>query len=315
MILVTGGLGYLGGRLSECLLQSGEKIRITSSRKQLDLPEPLNGCELIHMDLLNQSSVEKAVQNVKIVIHLASMNANDCASDPAKAVNINGLGSLNLLNAAARAGVKRFIYFSSIHVYGAHLVGKIDEMTIPEPSHPYSISRHLAEDFVISSRRYSQMDTLVLRLSNAVGSPLTKDANCWMLVAHDLCRQSVEKGYMTLHGSGKDLRNFISISDLLQIVKELVKYREEYQYYLLNVGGENSYSILKIAQKIASGSNRLLGFTPDILIPNKKQVLSDGCDLDYRSERLSSMCSYNQIELQEEIDNLLLFCQQEFTDV
>ena len=185
---------------------------------------------------------------------------------------------------------------------------------IPEPIHPYSISRHLAEDLVIATHKQGQMDCLVVRLSNAIGKPLTPDANCWMLVVHDLCRQAIEEGSLKLSGTGKDFRDFIAMGELTQIVQKLVDYQENYPYRLINVGGRNTCTILTIAEMVVSSCERLLGFQPEIHIPNVEESsqFTENQLLDYNCDRLHSICTWERVDLQQEIDEILEFCQQEF---
>lgn len=312
MILITGGLGYLGGRFSRYLSQTGEPVRIATSRGDVKLPEVLSECELIELDLMNPISLANALSDVKTVIHLASMNAQECLSNPEKAVTVNGVGTLNLLNSAIEAKVNKFIYFSSIHVYGAPLNGFLNESIVPEPAHPYSISRHLAENFVLATKKQNSMNSIVLRLSNAVGKPLTRDANCWMLVAHDLCRQAIENRCLILKGDGKDVRNFIAIGELLQIINQLVQYQTVFPYRLVNVGGGNTYSIRSIAEMIVASCNKLFGFKPEIIHNKTITAKSEKAHLDYSCENLYSICQIDPVSIQEEIDELLLFCQKEF---
>ena len=128
MILVTGGFGYLGGRICESLIESGNKVRIGTSRKNVSIPKELSKCDVCEIDLLKPQSLDIACCGVTSVIHLAALGANDSDLYPERALAINGTGTLNLLTSAVSNKVQKFIYFSSIHVYGAMLDGEIDEV-------------------------------------------------------------------------------------------------------------------------------------------------------------------------------------------
>ena len=103
-LLVTGGSGYLGGRIVEYLTQKGYSVRV--------------GGRDIFTD---RKSLESSCYGIKTIIHLAAMNAQDCAKDPETALIVNGLNSLRLLSAAEYMGVTKFLYFSTAHIYSCLL--------------------------------------------------------------------------------------------------------------------------------------------------------------------------------------------------
>jgi len=163
MVLISGGLGYLGGRIAKYLLDSGFQVRIGSSRSHPDVPSDLLSCEIVICDLSDKRSLENACKNVSSIIHLASLNAQECDHDPEAALLINGLGTLNLLNAAKKMGVTKFVYFSTAHVYGSPLQGIIDENSTPRPIHDYAITHRLAEDYVLQANSNKDITGSILR--------------------------------------------------------------------------------------------------------------------------------------------------------
>ena len=105
-ILITGGLGYLGSRIAESLITKNHyKIIIGSRDNRINLPKKLVGCKLVFFDLLEKKSIQKSLKGVDIVLHLAAMNANECAANPEDALLVNGLGTLNLI----QAGIKTIV--------------------------------------------------------------------------------------------------------------------------------------------------------------------------------------------------------------
>ena len=215
MILITGGLGYLGGRISVHLLKtSHSEITLGTSRSSVKVPPALRKCRIVNINLLDDENLDSACEGVSVIIHLAALNAQACANDPGKALMINGHGTLKLLQAAVRQGVSKFIYFSTAHVYGTRLTGEVNENILPRPLNPYSITHRIAEDYVIDESRKGNIEGVVIRLSNAVGMPLDSSVDCWMLLVNDLCRQAVQYEELTLHSSGLQQRDFISINEL-----------------------------------------------------------------------------------------------------
>ena len=136
-ILITGGLGLIGGRLGQHLHQAGHQV-ILGSRNTCNPPDWLPQAEVAETDWKVDSSLEQICNGVDVLIHAAGMNAQDCVADPVAALEFNGLATARLLASAICAGVKRFIYLSTAHVYASPLVGTINEDTCPRNLHPYA---------------------------------------------------------------------------------------------------------------------------------------------------------------------------------
>ena len=178
-ILITGGLGYLGGRIAQSLLTTNKyKVIIGTRKNQKDLPKQLVGCDVVLIDLLEKNSIQKSLKGIDIIIHLAAMNANECAKNPSNALLVNGLGTLNLVQSAKDSGVKKIIYFSTAHVYGSPLLGDISEDTLVAPSNHYAITHRIAEDYINKVGRAGKINTTIVRLSNAIGRPINKYTHC-----------------------------------------------------------------------------------------------------------------------------------------
>jgi len=102
MVLITGGFGYLGARIAKSLLNKGFKVRIASSRLNPNVPDDLKFCDIVHIDLKNTASTDKACFGVESVIHLAALNSLECEKDPNLAEKINSVGTLNVLDSAKK---------------------------------------------------------------------------------------------------------------------------------------------------------------------------------------------------------------------
>src|SRR3546814_17036700 len=93
------------------------------------------------------------------------MNAQNCAANPVEALEFNGVATARLVQAAARVGIRRFIYLSTAHVYCAPLTGTITEDTCPRNLHPYATSHLAGENAVLSAVQAGEISGMVLRLS------------------------------------------------------------------------------------------------------------------------------------------------------
>ena len=308
MILVTGGLGYLGGRICEELVNSGEQVRIGTSRKNVKVPEALSKCDIVDIDLLEPNLLKTACDGVDAIIHLAALNAIECNLDPKQALLINGFGTQNLLMAAIQSKVKRFLYFSTIHVYGNKNKSPISESTIPKPSHHYAITHKLAEDYVLNAN--DSISVSVFRLSNVIGSPMSKETNCWMLVAHDLCQQVIINGSMELNSNKKVTRDFISLNNLSKITCMSIKNNnfKKIKDNIINIVSGEAISLENLVQIIAIEFENIFHFKPKIKYNNSKVRKIE--TIVFSNQKAKSLGFDLKTDLHHEINTLLLNCEK-----
>ena len=299
MILITGGLGYLGGRLSKVLISKGFKVRITTSRTNPLIPTELSSCEIIKIDLTNISSIDKACKGIKTIIHLASLNSSQCERSPKEAENINTFGTLNLLKSAKKNLVKKFLYFSTAHVYGSNLNGVITENSPTLPLNAYALSHKAAEDFVINFNTEGELNTSIFRLTNVVGSPLSQYANCWMLIANDLCRKIASNEKVILHSDKLTTRDFITIDDLLESTIFYINAKNPL------MGGE--------VINISSGVPLSLEYLSNLLKDRASIILNKKINIEFKNlsnkkaDNLFSISNQKAVDFGMTFNNSLLF--------
>lgn len=311
-VLITGGLGYVGGRIAHAIAQHSEYNLLVSTRQtNTTLPSWLDKGKLISVDLLSDKDLDLACQGVKHIVHLAAANEIDSGNDPEQALMINGMGTLKLLRAAERAGVERFIYFSTAHVYGAPLQGIITEDIVPKPMHPYAITHHIAEDFVLAS---SKLKGIVVRLSNSLGAPTHAFVNRWTLIANDLCRQAVTTNKLVLRSSGMQKRDFIALSDVCSAVMHFLQLPAvDCKDGLFNLGGESTLRVIELANLIADRCQIVLDFKPLIIRPSSTEGEVD-FDLEYKIDKLKSTGFKIKGSITDEIDATLKSCRYFFNE-
>ena len=311
--LITGGFGYLGGRLAQALAANpGLSLRLGTHRPRPLPPEWLRNCEPVPLDLMSEEDIAAACAGVSCVVHLAALNEIDSAADPEQALLVNGLGTFKLLRAAERAGVQRFIYFSTAHVYGAPLAGTITEETLPRPAHPYATTHRVAEDFVLAAHDRRALTGIVVRLSNGFGAPAHPDVNRWTLLANDLSRQAVETGALQLRSSGLQRRDFITLGDVGRAVDHLIALPVEIcGDGLFNLGGESPLRIIDLTEQIARRCANVLGFVPTILRPEPRPE-EESLPLDFRIDKLKRTGFSLQGDFAREIDATLELCRDAF---
>jgi nucleoside-diphosphate-sugar epimerase len=223
-ILVTGGFGYVGSRLTPHLLELGHRVRVldlmlyttaglTALKKHPSYPEWKSRFELIEGDIRDPDIAAKAAVGVDTVIHLAAIS-NDPTGDIdevlTRQVNFDAIG---LLLAAARAGgVRRFINASSSSVFGIKDAADVTEVLEPEPLTFYSKYKMLSEWLVVAASA-PDFCTVNIRPATICGySPRQR----FDLTVNKLTADAVRKGVITVHG-GEQRRPNVGMTDMVNL--------------------------------------------------------------------------------------------------
>lgn len=250
-ILITGGLGYIGGRITN-FLKNDHNLTIITHRKKYKIPDSFKNVNIKYANILDKDKLIDICKNIDYVIHLASTNEIISAKNPHDALKINVEGTLNILEAAKERGINKFMYFSTFHIYGNNKGKIITEKQLPNPFHPYSITHYMAELYVNQFRQNYDFETIIIRLSNSFGAPITTDVNRWSLLVNDMCYQSIKYGYLKLRSSGAQHRDFISMTDVLNAVHLLINTPyNKMDNGIFNLGSGYSISVKEMCKRIS----------------------------------------------------------------
>ena len=308
-ILVTGGRGYLGGRISKALMELGHDVAITTRNPQLIAGSHL-GIEIFSPNWNSKSELQKVCYGKDLVIHAAGVNAQDCQDNPSMALEFNGNATGRLARAAEESEVKTFIYLSTAHVYSSRLSGFIDEKTPTLNEHPYATSHLLGESKVLESCHTTKK--IVIRLSNVYGAPSNRNVDCWGLFINDISRQVATQKSITLRSDGSQERDFVPLSDLISFLSDISQSKIETDLPdLINFGSGNSMTLLEVAIKVRNLSKSVFDFAPEIEVgsPSQEKSLSK---LSFSTLHSALLSKYKKREMDEEILELLHFARQSF---
>ena len=312
-VFVTGGGGYIGGRVVQHLVAEGFEVCVGTRKASLVTPGWLSGARIAHTNWDDQQSLRLACRGMSAVIHLAAMNEIDSSRDLEGALRVNVLASLRILNAAIAEAVPRFVYFSTAHVYGAPLQGRLDEGTVPRPQHPYAITHKVAEDFVLAAHDKGQIEGLVFRLSNGFGAPVTHEVDRWTLLVNDLCRQAAVSGRVKLNTAGTQLRDFITLEDVARgVVHGLRMDKDKLGDGLFNLGKGISTSIFEMTQRV---TERWAALTGNRLPIERPEPSGEGpAPLVYSCEKYRKTGFVLVDRIDREIDATLSVCIHSFNN-
>lgn len=310
-ILITGGFGYIGGRLAQYLFKHGYEIFLGTRKKITRPPFWLPQATVVETDWTCTSKLIQICDNMDIIIHAAGMNAQDCHKDFIAALEFNGVGTARLLQAAIQQKVRRFLYISTAHVYGYPLIGNITEETSPLNLDSYATSHRAGEDVVRSADQYGKIEGIVVRLSNAFGVPVQKEVDCWKLLVNDLCSQAVITKKICLSTSGVQRRDFVPLLDVCRAIENLLHQpRHALGDGLFNIGGEFAPTVWEFAEIIQKECELMLGFRP--LLSRTSQEKEKNGVLQYQITALRQIGFELKADPIEEIDRLLRFCRKVF---
>lgn len=244
-ILVTGGTGFIGSHVIDELLKKGGADELYCMTR--DPTKPNRWGEKVHIvggDVRDQSSLLKAAQGIDVVIHCVQF-PNHPVENPRKGwtyIEIDGKGTVSLVNACKKNQVKRFIYLS-----GAG--------TSPDKPQPWFQAKAMAEKAI----RESGMEYVIFRPSWVYG-PEDRSLNKFVLLARYL-------PFIPVIGDGKAKIQPVSVFDLAKVVADAVR-NPQATNQIFEIGGPETLTmdeILKTMQKVL-GKKRLLIHQPVALM-------------------------------------------------
>jgi dihydroflavonol-4-reductase len=206
-ILVTGATGFIGCRLVQMLAARGYNVMATGRPEnavELARAELVRGAgiELLTGSLLDKGFAEKLLSGCEAVIHLAAAQHEGNVPD-AYFRDVNVLAIRMLLDAAVGAGVRRFVYGSTIGIYGSATTGTLDETSPERPENIYCVTKLEAER--VTAEFSTRLETCVVRISETYGPG---DLRLLKLF------RSIDRGAFVMIGSGRNLRQVIYVDDL-----------------------------------------------------------------------------------------------------
>jgi UDP-glucose 4-epimerase len=221
-VLVTGGLGFIGGNVVPDLLSRGWQVRILDNYYRCDPAVAASlrareGVEVIEGDIRYANVVENAMRGAQAVVHLAALCMNKSISDPTESLDVNLLGSQNVFDAAARNSVQRIVYASSASVYGNPTSLPMYETDQPAPLTPYCIAKLAGEQLLAFQAKRSNLSWLALRFFNVYGPGQQTDAYYTSVVLTFL-RRIVQGEAPVIDGRGDQSMDFVHVHDIARAV-------------------------------------------------------------------------------------------------
>lgn len=221
------------------------------------------------LDLASDSSIDAFdFSGIDALIHAAGVTDEEVKGDPAGAIVRAGVSCSRLLDGAVAAGVRRFAYISSSHVYGP-MVGRKSESSPVNPLGVYSLCHFAAEQNFRRAVEPSGGSLLICRPNAVFGVPPDIERfQRWSLIPFAFPRELVEHGRITLRSSGEQGRNFIGSSDIGRGVASWLSSDPEPGTVVWNPVGPLSCSVYAFAQRCVEVYQRTTGKKGQVLRPS-----------------------------------------------
>ena len=270
-VLVTGGAGYIGSHMVLALVEAGESVVVIdnlSTGFSAFLPQ---GVPLFIGDAGDENLVEGVIEQhgVESIIHFAgSVVVPDSMRDPLGYYRNNTFTTRNLLNAAVKRGVGRFIFSSTAAVYGNPEQVPVPETAPTRPLSPYGFSKLMSEIMLHDVASAHGMKYSVLRYFNVAGADPQARIGLATTGATHLLKVAVEaatgqRAKVDVYGTdyptpdGSCIRDFIHVTDLVQAHRSALGYlREGGESVTLNCGYGRGYSVLETIETVRRISGR-----------------------------------------------------------
>lgn len=217
--LVTGGCGFIGSHLVEALTAQGHRVRVLdnlSSGHARNLEHIRGRVEVIVGDIRDVAQIDAATAGMDYVFHEAALvSVFDSVNRPRDNHDINITGTLNVLEAARKHGVRRVVMASSAAAYGNNPdLPKREDMR-PEPESPYAIGKILGEYYFRVYAKLFNLSTVALRYFNVYG-PRQDPTSMYSGVISKFTDVLTKGGVPKVFGDGGQTRDFVFVRDVVQ---------------------------------------------------------------------------------------------------
>ncbi|ACB07516.1 NAD-dependent epimerase/dehydratase family protein [Candidatus Korarchaeum cryptofilum] len=216
MIIVSGGAGFIGSHTVDELLELRMDVCVIDNFYS-GSPENLRGYEklrILNVDIRDFNSIFEGIKGeVEGIIHLAAIvSLDEARANPKLAFETNFLGTLNMLELARKLDVGRFVYASSVAVYGEPVYLPIDESHPLKPANLYGLSKLMGEQLAMSYMEEYGIDVVALRYFNVYGPRMRSGP--YSGVVHIFITSLLRGEPVRIFGDGDQTRDFVYVKDV-----------------------------------------------------------------------------------------------------
>ena len=259
-VLVTGGAGFIGSNLVDALLDRGDDVvvldNLTTGRRSNVDHALANGAKLVVEDIRDGEMVASLLEAEKpeVVFHLAAqIDVRVSAAKPSFDAEVNVIGTINMLEAARRAGARRIVYAST----GGAIYGETDVVPTPESTEirseaPYGQAKYAGEGYLSLWQRLHGLSTVALRFGNVYGPRQDPLGEAGVIAI--FCGKLQTGGNPTVFGDGRQTRDYVFVDD---VVRACQIAGDDDSGGAYNVGRGVEVSVLELVEQLGMLGNEL----------------------------------------------------------
>ncbi len=299
-LLVTGGAGFIGSNFVHHIVKEHPDYEVTvldkltyAGRKE-NLQDILDKITFIHGDITKREDVEKATREHDSIVNFAAETHVDRSIlDAGTFVSTDVLGVYNLLEAARRFDVSKFVQISTDEVYGDILKGSFKEMDRLNPRNPYSASKAGAELLCRAYFETYRLFVVVTRSSNNYGPNQHPEKLIPKAIIHALLNQPIP-----VYGTGKNIRDWLYVEDNCEAINRILHNGKAGEVY--NIAGNQELENLQVVKTILK-----LAGKPESLIEFVKDRLGHDLRYSINADKISALGWTPRIKFEEGIKKTL----------
>lgn len=262
-LLVTGGAGFIGSHLTDELLDRGYNVVVldnlrNGSMNNLKQANKLANFKFIEGDILNMDDCLQSTQNIDVVYHLACLGVRHSIHSPLENHRVNAEGTLNILEACRKNGVKKFFYISTSEVYGGTDMFPINETALPKPFTVYGASKLVGEHYTNAYKKCYGLNITILRMFNNFGPRAHYEGDAGEIIPRSIVK-IINGSQPVIFGDGSITRDFFYVRDTAKALSSLIDI-PDINGITMNLGAGIEYSmkyvietVLKLMNKIEMG--------------------------------------------------------------
>jgi len=215
-ILVTGGAGFIGSQIADTYIKKGHDVIIIDNLST-GVKEYINPSAKFYKADINDSSVDEIFKKHKIDVishHAAQIDLRKSVDNPKFDINVNVIGSVNMLQYAVKYGIKKFIFASTGGaIYGEHDYFPADENHPVRPFAPYGINKYSVEKYLFYFNHAYGLDYVILRYANVYGPRQNPHGECGVVA---IFTEKIINGKEPLiNGDGLQTRDYVFVQDVV----------------------------------------------------------------------------------------------------
>ena len=280
--IVTGGAGFIGSNLVDQLINDNWSVSVIDNFST-GKKENLNSAAYCWEEDISTIDVEELAEfmkGVEVVFHLAALaRVQPSIEDPIPYDKVNIGGTLRILTAASKAGVKRVVYSASSSCYGDATKFPTPESHPTNPLSPYGLQKYVGEQYCKMFSEVYGLDTVSLRYFNVYGERMNLEG-AYCLVMGIFAGQMLKGNPLTITNDGEQRRDFTYVGDVVKANMLAATHKEDLKGDVFNIGNGNNYSVNEIADMLGGektyGEKRIEPY--ETLADNSKADL----DLDWQ---------------------------------